>query len=104
VSERVVVRFTPRADAHVEDALQWWRLNRGKSPAALTDDLASALDLISLQPNVGAIARNVKLRGIRRVYLNRVNYYLYYRVHGQPPNEIQVVALWHASRAAAPRL
>lgn len=104
MSERLAVEFTPRADKHVQQAGRWWQQNRRKAPEALAEDLEAALDLISRQPQVGAIARNVKLHDVRRVYLNRVGYYLYYRVHGDRPTMIQVVAFWHASRASGPRL
>lgn len=104
MSERLAVKFTPRADGHVEQAGQWWRENRTKAPDALAEDLVQALELISTQPYVGAIARNIRLRGVRRVYLNRVGYYLYYRVQGSPPEVVQVVAFWHTSRNSGPRL
>lgn len=104
MSARLPVKFTPRADRQVEEAARWWRENRSKAPDALAEDLARVLELIATQPEVGAIARNVRLAGVRRVYLNRIGYYLYYRVHGRPPSLLQVVAFWHASRGAAPRL
>ncbi|HEX7833658.1 MAG TPA: type II toxin-antitoxin system RelE/ParE family toxin [Thermoanaerobaculia bacterium] len=101
---RLPVSFTPRADRHADEATAWWRENRTKAPNALVDDLADALELISTQPYVGAIARNVRLAGIRRVYLSRTGHYLYYRVRGVPAQSLEVVALWHASRRRGPRL
>jgi hypothetical protein len=79
VSGKLAVSFTPRAAKQVDEAAHWWQQNRPKAPAALSEDLEAALELISTQPLVGAIARNIKLRNVRRVYLNRIGYYLYYR-------------------------
>ncbi len=36
--------------------------------------------MIASQPDVGAIARNTKLAGVRRILLSRVSYHLYYRL------------------------
>lgn len=104
MSERLIVSFTPRADRHVENAGMWWRENRTKAPEAFVEDLEEALEFISTQPHVGAIARNVRLKEIRRVYLDRTGYYLYYRIRGTPPQSLEVVALWHSSRGRGPRV
>lgn len=104
MSEKLRVEFTPSALRQVEQAARWWRDNRSKAPEALQNDLASALELIASQPGVGAIARNTRLTGVRRVSLNRIGYHLYYRVHGEPPQSLQVVAFWHASRGSIPRI
>jgi len=104
VTDRLPVKFTRRADRHVDQARIWWWENRTKAPEALAQDLEQAIALISTQPHVGAFARDVRMPNVRRVYLNRVGYYLYYRVHGNPPNTIQVVAFWHSARGSNPRL
>lgn len=102
MSQGLPVQFTPTASRHVEAAARWWRDNRRKAPDALADDLAAALELIAAQPGVGAVARNTHLPGVRRVYLNRIGYYLYYRVVGDPITSLQIVAFWHSSRGASP--
>ena len=104
MNERILVNFTPRADKHVDDAGRWWRENRTKAPEAFAQDLEQALDLISTHPYIGAVARNARLAGARRVYLARTGHYLYYRVRGMSPQSIEVVALWHSSRSRGPRL
>jgi hypothetical protein len=53
---------------------------------------------------VGAIARNSRLSNVRRVYLHRIGYYLYYRVTSGESAIAQIVAFWHSSRGAGPRL
>ena len=104
MNEKLRVQFTPSALRQVEQAARWWHDNRSKAPDALESDLASALELIATQPGVGAVARNTRLPGVRRVFLNRVGYYIYYRLHGEPPTSLQVVAFWHASRGSMPRV
>jgi len=104
VTVRLSVRFTLRAAGHVHEAGRWWHANRPKAPAALREELARALQLVTTQPAAGAVARNVRLAEVRRVLLRRVNYHLYYRLVEAPSRSIQVVALWHAGRGDVPEL
>ena len=103
MNERFDVSFTPRASREVAAAKRWWRANRTKAPNALEEELRSTLDLIAATPGIGAVARNVRLPGVRRVLLNRVNYFLYYRPDPEA-HRIEVVALWHASRGTGPAI
>jgi len=95
----VRIRVTRRADAHIEQAAVWWEQNRPLSPGALNEELAEAFALLVFQPAIGAPALNARTRGVRRVHLARVHYYLYYRVRGE---QIEVIALWHTSRGSPP--
>ena len=95
------IRVTKRADGHIERAAIWWEQNRPLSPGALDEELAEAFSLLTSQSAIGAPALNTKTRGVRRVHLARVHYYLYYRVRGE---QIVVLALWHTSRGTAPPL
>lgn len=104
MTTRLAVVFTRRAARHVDEAGRWWRDNRTKAPEALHEELARALQLIAVQPDVGATARNVRLEGVRRILLRRINYHMYYRLVETPVRSIQVVALWHASRSEGPGL
>ena len=104
MTEGLEVYFTPRASEHIAKAKDWWLQNRTKAPQALREDLDTALELISTHPGIGEVARNVRLAGVRRVYLNRVRYYLYYRIHEGSMLSIEVVAFWHASRGSGPGL
>ncbi|HEY0155920.1 MAG TPA: type II toxin-antitoxin system RelE/ParE family toxin [Thermoanaerobaculia bacterium] len=103
MSERFGVAFTPKASREVAEAKRWWRANRVKAPDALEEELRTALDLIATTPGIGAVARNVRLPGVRRIFLNRVNYFIYYRPKADS-RTIEVVALWHARRGTGPRL
>ena len=57
------------------------------------------LAILAVQPGIGAPARRSRIRGLRRITLPRVRYYLYYRVSGEA---LEVVALWHVSRGRQP--
>lgn len=96
------VDFTRRAAAQTEAATLWWRENRPLAPDALREELEQALQLIALQPEIGATARNIKLAGVRRVLLSRVKYHLYYRIVEGPPRSIEVLSLWHTGRGGNP--
>ncbi|MEW6689092.1 MAG: type II toxin-antitoxin system RelE/ParE family toxin [Pseudomonadota bacterium] len=93
------IRVTKRADAHIDKAADWWEQNRPLAPGALDEELKEAFALMVSQPAIGAPALNAKTRGVRRVHLARVHYYLYYRVRGE---QIDVLALWHTSRGDLP--
>lgn len=95
------VQVTKRAQAHIDRAALWWDQNRPLAPEALDEELAEAFSLLSTEPDIGAPALNVHARGVRRVHLARVHYYLYYRVRG---SRVEVLALWHTSRGTGPFL
>lgn len=91
------VRFTANAEGDIEAALGWWTRNRDKAPSALAEDLAQGLELISNYPHVGTPSAHSRFANVRRLYLSRVRYYLYYRAL---PGRIEVLAFWHSSRRA----
>jgi plasmid stabilization system protein ParE len=96
------VSFTPRAKRQAARANVWWRQNRTAVPTAFSDELERVLELIATQPSIGARALNIRLPYVRRVLMHRVDHYLYYRVVEQPERMLQVLAVWHTSRGAAP--
>ena len=55
--------------------------------------------MLSRQPGVGATSSTTRYPELRRLFLSRVRYHIYYRVR---PGKIVVVAFWHASRASGP--
>jgi plasmid stabilization system protein ParE len=95
------IRLTRRAVAQIDEAARWWADNRLAAPGAVADDLEQGLALIAAHPRIGAMARSPRLRGVRRILLSRVNYYVYYR---ETPEAIDVLAFWHASRGTPPPL
>jgi plasmid stabilization system protein ParE len=92
-----------RAAKQIEEADQWWRVNRSSAPDAILEELERAFLLISSEPAAGVQARSKKLGGVRRILLPRVHHSLYYRLAPRR-QEIQVLAFWHASRGSKPHL
>jgi hypothetical protein len=101
MSEPLPVEFTTLAAQQIRTAEEWWRVNRTAAPHALRLELDRALILISGQPRIGSHANEVRLAGVRRVFLPIIKQYLYYRVLDSP-DRLQVVALWHVRRGKGP--
>jgi len=101
VSSIARVYVTRRAQRQIETAVRWWSQNRPSAPNAIVEELDKALEILIVQPNIGARAKNANLPGVRRVTLTRVSYYLYYTVRG---DALEVLAFWHTSRAPAREL
>ena len=95
------VFFRRSAATQVGEAHSWWREHRPAVPFAVRDDLAQAIALIAIQPGIGAPAKNARLRGVRRLLLSRLKYWIYYRA---VEDRIDVLAFWHAQRERGPSL
>ena len=95
------IRVTANASLQIEEAADWWASNRLSALRAFRDDLRQAFDLISYQPGIGAVAENVALKGVHRVYPERVSHFVYYRVR---TDRVEILAVWHANRVEGPQL
>jgi len=103
VSGSYRVHIVSSAARAIAEAAEWWVANRPKAPEAFAEELERAIQLLASQPSIGAQARNVKLVGVRRVHLQRIHYYLYYRVR-ENSQTVEVLALWHPKRGVSPDL
>ena len=90
-----------RAAREIERVVEWWAVNRPAAPGAVRQDVKAALDLLLVQPDIGAIVEQASSPGVRRFYLERIRYWVYYRVR---QNRLEVVSVWHASRGSGPAL
>jgi plasmid stabilization system protein ParE len=95
------VEVTSRAAAQIERAAVWWAENRPAAPDAIRIDFQEASALFARQPGVGAKSSSNRYPDLRRLYLSRIRYHIYYRVK---PGKVVIVALWHASRGSGPAL
>jgi plasmid stabilization system protein ParE len=95
------IEVTAHAQTQIASAVEWWTKNRPAAPDAVLEDLHRTLGLLSVQPTMGARARQATLSGVRRVTLSRIRYHLYYRV---VDGALHVLALWHTSRGLDPKL
>lgn len=92
------VRFTDRAWREYVVARAWWRENRDKPPDAFVDEVAVGLHLIRRDPGVGQPIRYGRYADARRIHLDRVRYYIYYRVAG---DVVRIQAIRHSSRRSS---
>jgi plasmid stabilization system protein ParE len=93
------VTLSLRARKQLLRALSWWHSHRDKAPTAFEEDLDETWELLMNSPDVGSPVRS-RRPGVRRVLMERVRYYVYYRFHD---GVIEITAVWHSSRRP-PRL
>ena len=97
----LAVRIKPRAQRELERAALWWAENRPVAPGAVRKDVEAAVALLAQEPGIGTKVETPRAEAVRRLYLPRVRYFVYYRVRR---DVLEVVAFWHESRKAAPSL
>jgi plasmid stabilization system protein ParE len=95
------VKISARAASQVGRAAQWWLENRPSAPGAIGKDVGETIALLSEQPGIGSRYEGSRTSGVRRLYLGRIGYFLYYRVAG---DALEVLAFWHARRGRQPKL
>ena len=95
------VRISARAAGQVRRAAQWWLDNRPAAPGAIATDIGESLALLAEQPGIGTKYTGARAGTVRRLFMSRVGYFLYYRISG---DVLEVLAFWHASRGKQPRL
>lgn len=64
-------------------------------------DLEAALALLTSEPGIGTKVETPRADVVRRRYLSRVRYFVYYRVRG---SFLEVIRFWHASRGISPSI
>ena len=95
------VNTTPEADAQIRKIDDWWRTNRRSSPDLFLQELTAAFDLIGDAPQLGRLYRQSPVPGTRRVLLKGTRYHVYFVPR---PDELRVLAVWHAQRGIGPPL
>ncbi|GAB4058490.1 type II toxin-antitoxin system RelE/ParE family toxin [Uliginosibacterium sediminicola] len=88
----LAVRIKPRAVREIEKAAAWWADNRPAAPGAIRKDIAAALALLVDEPGIGSKIETARPIVVRRLYLPRIQYFLYYRIQDKA---LEVVAFWH---------
>ena len=92
--------FAPLAEAQVDEALRWWRVNRRAAPELLAREIEESLDLLGSVPEVGRRVASRRFGNVRRLLLRGTGYHLYYQTLPDR-REIHVVALRHTRRRRA---
>jgi plasmid stabilization system protein ParE len=95
------VKISARAAAEIRRAAEWWQASRPAAPTAIGTDFADAVALLAEQPGIGAKYEGARVPGVRRLFLSRVSYFIYYTADVR---DLKVLAFWHASREHQPRL
>jgi plasmid stabilization system protein ParE len=89
------IELTRLAERQLLAARAWWRRNRDKAPDAFDEDFDSALLYLSENLISSTTYRPTRRAGVRRYLIERIRYYIYFRV---TDDKIQVLRVWHASR------
>jgi plasmid stabilization system protein ParE len=93
------LHITKRAARELNRIAEWWAVNRPAAPGAVREDLQAALALLVEQPGLGAPVLQASSRGVQRFHMDRIRYWVYYRVRG---SRLEVLSVWHSSRGSAP--
>ena len=95
------VKVSARAASQIDKASEWWAENRPAAPGAVRTDIGEALALLAQQPGIGTAYEGARAKGVRRLLVGRIRYFIYYRV---TPETLEVLTVWHMSRGKQPSL
>ena len=97
------VLFARRAELDVARIGAWWRANREKAPVLFAVELAGAVALLEVMPDIGRLFARRPRGDVRRLLLPDTRYHAYYRWRlGE--DELVIVRVWSAVRGQPPRL
>lgn len=96
-----LVRVTPEAETQIREIDSWWRENRLAVPDLFLGELNESFQLIAGAPQIGRLYRKSPVRNARRLLLKQTRYHVYYV---SMPDEVRVLAVWHAQRGVGPPL
>ena len=88
-----------RAAREIERVVQWWAANRPAAPGAIRKELERTLGLLVQQPSIGTAVPAASSPGVRRFYVERIRYWVYFRVRGE---RLEVLSVWHSARGQGP--
>jgi plasmid stabilization system protein ParE len=95
------VKISARAASHIRRAAEWWQENRLDAPGAIGQDVGEGLALLAEHPGIGSKYLGTRVPDVRRLYLGRTGYFIYYRASS---STLDVLAFWHARRGRQPKL
>lgn len=93
------VKISARAAHEIRKAAEWWAANRPSAPGAIAADFGESVGLLAEQPSIGAKYEGSRTPGVRRLFLSRVGYFVYYHADAA---ELKILAFWHSSRDRQP--
>lgn len=95
----LVLHITRRAAAEIERHAQWWAMNRPAAPGAIRKDLEAAFRVLKEQPGIGSVVAEASSPDIRRFYVDRIRYWVYFRVR---EDRLEILSVWHSARGHGP--
>ena len=95
------VKVSARAASQIHKAAEWWAENRPAAPGAVRTDIGEALTLLAQQPGIGVAYEGARTKGLRRLLVGRIRYFIYYRVTLEA---LEVLTVWHENRGKQPSL
>jgi plasmid stabilization system protein ParE len=95
------VKISRRAAKQIQQAADWWAKNRPAAPGAVAKDVGVLLNLLAEQPSIGSEYKGARAPEIKRVFLSRIGYFIYYRASS---DALEVLAFWHARRGSGPSI
>ncbi|HEX8409220.1 MAG TPA: type II toxin-antitoxin system RelE/ParE family toxin [Thermoanaerobaculia bacterium] len=98
---RYRIRISTRAWRELEAASRWWLQHRDKAPGAFEEDVDAALKLLRSNAFMGEPV-GASRRQVRRIWLDRIRYFIYYRLLNDDVIEISTIR--HGARGSRPRL
>lgn len=98
---RVEVVVLPTALEQVRRIDGWWQRERASAPDLFVEEFGAALERLATAPSAGTVYVGGHRRDLRRLLLPRTRYHVYYVAE---PDRVAVMAVWHATRRAGPRL
>lgn len=91
--------ISQRAAREVERVVEWWAANRPAAAGAVRQDLEAAVNVLLVRPDIGVRVREASSPDVRRFHLDRIRYWVYYRVRS---NRLEILSVWHSSRGSGP--
>jgi plasmid stabilization system protein ParE len=93
------LRVTKRAHDAIRRLRLWWVENRPAAPNAPAEDIDAALELLLEQPGIGQAVPQASRADTRRLFLDRLSSWLYYRATDKT---LTLLTIWHTSRGRPP--
>jgi plasmid stabilization system protein ParE len=84
------VKVSARAASQIRKAAEWRAENRPAAPGAVRTDIGEALALLAQQPGIGTAYEGARTKGVRRLLVGRIRYFIYY---GVTPGTLELLAV-----------
>jgi plasmid stabilization system protein ParE len=95
--------IVPEAEEQLRQVHLWWLENMEGAPSMFLDEFESLTALLRDASSIGQPFRRATRPGIRRLYMPRSKYWIYY-VHNSERSIVSILAVWSTRRGSAPRL